>query len=182
MRGYKLLLLLICLFCVSCGKSDEQRVKEVYRKWDGKTILFPSASVFTIMGRDTVPSPPMDTDYKILSYVDSLGCTSCKLNLLLWDEWIHEMDSLAKGKVSFLFYMHPNDVRELRYALMFDDFHHPVCIDGDDALNKQNHFPSDSKYHTFLLDNKNRVVGIGDPIRYPAIKTLYMKKILNESP
>lgn len=180
MKVCKYFIFTLFLVCVSCGKSEKQQVKELYQNWEGREVLFPTNPVFTIMGRDTVAAPPMDTDYKILSYVDSVGCTSCKLDLLLWDDLIHEMDTLARGKVSVLFYMHPNNFYELRNILTRDNFLYPVCIDSDDRMNKLNHFPADSKYQTFLLDSSNRVVGIGDPVRYPAIKTLYLKKILGQ--
>ena len=51
------------------------------QEWSGKEIKFPSRSVFTIQGKDTVDFDFEDADYKVVTYIDSVGCTSCKLNL-----------------------------------------------------------------------------------------------------
>ena len=40
-------------------------------------------------------------DYTVVTYVDSLGCISCKLQLDKWTDFIHEMDSIAKDRISY---------------------------------------------------------------------------------
>jgi hypothetical protein len=44
----------------------------------------------------------LEGDYKVLLYVDSVGCTSCKLRLWDWKALIAEADSAFAGKLSFL--------------------------------------------------------------------------------
>ena len=60
---------------------------------------------FTVLGKDTIDFSFVDADYKVLTYIDSMGCASCKLQLPRWKEWVHEVDSLTDGKVPFLFYL-----------------------------------------------------------------------------
>ena len=102
-------------------------------------------------GKDTVSCPSGSSSYRILTYVDSVGCTSCKLQLPRWKELIAEFDSAADGKVSFLFYFHPKDKNELRYLPRRDDFTYPVCFDESDELNRLNIFPGNMTFQTFLL-------------------------------
>ncbi|MBQ8601855.1 MAG: hypothetical protein IJ413_04800 [Bacteroides sp.] len=64
------------------------------KEWDGKEILFPDNSVFTIQGKDTVDFDYKDAEYKVVTYVYSIGCTSCKLHLGRWNTFIQEVDSI----------------------------------------------------------------------------------------
>ena len=128
------LLFFLCLLC-SCKESAKEKIARLVREWDGKEISFPSHSVFTIQGKDTVDFSFADAEYKIVTYIDSVGCTSCKLQLPRWKEFMHEVDSLAQGKVPFVFYFHPKDVKELRYITRRDAFTYPVCLDEKDDFN-----------------------------------------------
>mgnify|MGYP000509072768 CR=1 FL=1 len=47
-----------------------------------------------------------DTEYKIVAYVDSAGCTSCNYTCLM-RELIHYVDSTQSERVQFLFFSFP---------------------------------------------------------------------------
>ena len=134
-------------------------------------------SVFTVQGKDVVDFNYRDAEYKILVYTDSIGCTSCKLQLPKWKRMIAEVDSLTGGRVPFLFYFHPKDPKELRFYLRRDNFTYPVCFEEDDYINRLNRFPSDMTFQTLLLNKENKVVAIGSPVLNPKIKDLYLEII-----
>ena len=71
--------LCVCLLAASCEESEKERLSRLVKEWEGKEILFPAHSVFTIQGKDTVDFDFKDAEYKIVTYIDSVGCTSCKL-------------------------------------------------------------------------------------------------------
>ncbi len=174
----------ICFFVIilsgilfSCGNSKKDTVQRVIGEWEGKEVVFPEHPVFTIQGEDTVFLEGNKAQYKVLSYVDTIGCTSCKLQLPKWKKLISEFDSVSHGRVDFLFYLHPKSRKEIVYLLKRDKFVFPVCIDDYDSLNILNRFPQDEMFHTFLLDGENRIVAIGNPIRNPRIKELFLKII-----
>jgi hypothetical protein len=146
-------------------------------EWEGKEILFPTHSTFTIQGKDTVDFQFQNAEYKVVTYVDSVGCTGCKLQLPRWKELMTEVDSLNGGRVSFLFYFHPKDLKELRFLTRREGFTYPVCFDEKDDFNYLNHFPSESMFQTFLLDKENRVIALGNPIQNPKVKELYLNLI-----
>ncbi len=124
----------VLLFMVSCTESDKERFTRLVKEWERKQINFPDHSVFTIQGKDTVDFPYKGADYKVVTYVDSVGCVSCNLQLHRWKEWVEEVDSLTDGKVSFLFYFHTKDLKELRYLTRREGFTYPVCFDEKDEL------------------------------------------------
>ena len=167
------LFILLAYFC-SCQESPEEVALRLVNEWNGKEIKFPSRSVFTIQGKDTVEVEFGNADYKVVTYIDSVGCTSCKLLLPRWKELVTEVDSLTDGKVPFLFYFHPKDMKELRYLTRRDGFTYPVCFDKEDELNRLNQFPTDMTFQTFLLDKDNKVIAIGNPVLSPQIKELYL--------
>ncbi len=172
---------LVCLcvipFLPSCAESDKERLGKLVNEWERKEILFPTHSTFTIQGKDTVDFEFRNADYKVVAYVDSAGCTGCKLQLPRWKELIAEVDSMTDGSVPFLFYFHPKDLKELKYLTRREGFVYPVCFDEKDDFNRLNRFPSEMMFQTFLLDKENKVVALGNPVLSPKVKELYLKLI-----
>ena len=169
----------ICLlfFAMSCQKNDRAKVESLVKEWNNKEIRFSDNPVFTRFVTDTVPYRIPKTDYKVVVFVDSVGCISCKLQLPKWKEFMHEVDSLSDGNVPFVFFFQTKNVRELRYILRRDNFSHPVCIDTEDSFYKLNRFPGEMMFQTFLVDSENRVKVIGNPIHNLSVKDLYLKEI-----
>jgi hypothetical protein len=165
------------LFLFSCSDDKKHNIEVLVKEWNNKEIRFPENSVFTRYVTDTVPYRISKTDYKVVVFVDSVGCISCKLQLPRWKEFMHEVDSLSDGNVPFVFFFQTKDVRELRYILRRDNFSHPVCIDTEDSFYKLNRFPGEMMFQTFLVNSENRVKVIGNPIHNLSVKDLYLKEI-----
>lgn len=172
-----LYLLSILFLLTSCKENKKEEVARLVQEWQGKEIVFPKNITFTRFVTDTVDYQIPQSDYKVLIYVDSIGCTSCKLQLPKWKELIVYTDSVTGGSIPFLFFFQSKDDKELRYILKQDNFDRPVCIDRDSELDKLNHFPQNITFQTFLLDKDNKVVVIGNPIHNLAVKDLYLKQI-----
>ena len=160
----------------SCKEAIKEDISYLVKEWNNKEIVYPAIMHFTVLGVDT--NFLSKSEYRIITYVDSVGCTSCKLKLELWKKFIGQLDTV--GNVPVLFFLHPKDKSELAYILRRDHFTYPVCIDENDSLNKLNHFPSDMMFQTFLLDRDNKVLAIGNPIHNPKVKELYLKIIQGE--
>ena len=174
----KIVTLMMCVWILaSCQESREKAMLRLVNEWNGKEIKFPSRSVFTIQGKDTVDFEFGNADYKVVTYIDSVGCTSCKLQLPRWKQLVEEVDSLTNGSVPFLFYFHPKDIKELRFLTRREAFTYPVCFDEKDDFNRLNRFPGEMMFQTFLLDKEDRVVALGNPILSPKVKELYLNLI-----
>ena len=167
-----LVLLPIFFSCQNEQKEKEKQIAELVNEWQGKEIKFPDNLIFTRYLTDTTDFQIPQSEYKVLVYVDSIGCTSCKLQLHKWKAFIEYTNSVAQRKVTFLFFLHPKDTKEIRYLLKRDGFDHPVCIDFDDRLNKLNKFPADITFQTFLLNKNNKIVALGNPIHNTVVKDL----------
>lgn len=177
MKYLNLLLLTTTFLFFSCKEDNKDTIARLVTEWQGKEIVFPKDITFTRYVADTTDYQMPASDYKVLIYVDSIGCTSCKLQLARWKTLIAHTDSITGGKIPFLFFFHSKDYKEIRYLLKRDRFDLPVCIDKNDQLNKLNQFPADITFQTFLLNKENKVVVIGNPIQNLAVKELYLKQL-----
>lgn len=168
--------LVFLLLLSSCGESRKERIVSLLKEWDGKEIFFPPHSIFTIQGNDTVDFEVSGSQYKVVTYLDTIGCSGCQLQLAHWKKFMHEVDSVSGiNEVSFLFYLHPKDIEEVNYITRRDNFIHPICLDEKDDFNRYNHLPGEKDFHTFLLNRENRVVAIGNPVNNPKVKELYFQ-------
>ena len=171
----------ILMSCHSCRREKANvEITNVVEEWINKEIKFDNEYVFTRLVKDSVYNSIPTSKYKILVYTDSIGCVGCNLRLSQWLEWMIQIDSISDNKVSFLFFIHPKDMRDLLLLLCSQSFDIPVCIDRNDSLNKLNHFPSNAMLQTFLLDEHNKVLAIGNPMHNPKIKELYMNIIFDK--
>lgn len=177
-------LLICCLLFIfsSCKESKKEKLSRLVEEWQGKEIVFPQNMIFTNSGEDTIDYVIPKNGNKILVYVDSIGCISCKLQLPRWKQFIAKIDSITNGTVPVLFFFHPKKLKELRYIFKRDHFVHPVCIDFDDKINILNQFPPDMTFQTFLLDENNKVKVIGNPIHNLSVQKLYIQTLSNEQP
>jgi hypothetical protein len=169
----------------ACSNRDSQKstLADTVTEWVGKEIKFSACFQCNLQGKDTISTlcaDLLDSEYKILLYVDSTGCTSCKLRLFEWRELMQESSKMFQEKVKFLFFFYPQNELELNYFLLRDRMDYPVFIDNFDALNGLNHFPSQPEYQCFLLDKDNKVLMLGNPVLNRKIWELYKQTIAGE--
>ena len=173
----QLYILLLLSLLTACKENNKEKFALLVQEWQGKEIVFPQDMAFTRFVTESVDYRIPDAEYKVLVYVDSVGCTSCKLQLPKWKELIAHVDSATNGNVPFIFVFQSKDDRELRYILKCDNFDRPVCIDRNNRFNSSNRFPQDITFQTFLLDKDNKVKVIGNPVHNLAVRDLYLKQI-----
>ena len=103
MKTVLLYILLITAFFLATTnrKKKEKQILQLVNEWQGKQIVFPENTVFTRYLTDTTNYQIPQSEYKVLIYVDSIGCTSCKLQLHKWKELIEYTDSVTQNKSTF---------------------------------------------------------------------------------
>ncbi len=173
--------LVLLLVACSCKESKKSEAEKIVNTWTGKEIIFPGDIPCNILSRDTVCPDLSSWRYKVLLYVDSMGCGACKLKQLQeWKTLIQASDSLFNGQLGFFLYFHPKDRKELNYLVKLHRFNYPVFFDEKNSLNNLNHFPEDPSYQCFLLDADNKVLIIGNPAVNTKILDLYKQQITGE--
>lgn len=190
-RFRKCAFLLFCPLCVllifSGYKKDKSKLEaeQTIKEWVGKRIVFPKDVSCTLNGKDVTSSQCnqlFDSEYKVLLYVDSTGCSDCRMRLFEWRHIIQEADSLFNGKLKFLFFFQPkkSTPKELKNIIRRNRFEYPVFIDVDNRLDFLNHFSKHVEYQCFLLNKNNEVLLVGNPLLNRPIWTLIKKQFFEK--
>lgn len=168
---------LICVFC-SC-RGNNANTKTQARKLPDMEIVIPDYGMAIMNGRDTVLSIS-DNMVRIVSFYDSTICSSCEIS----DIWLWEVvvDSYNEEhlKVMPILIFSPSEekVDEVRWFLKAHPEPWPVYLDTLQLFTKANPELNTKRHlHTFLIDNHNKVVLSGNPIKNYALIELYQNKI-----
>ena len=177
------LLFLIAIFPLcSCKDNTRKNIAMVVNEWTGKEIQFPENVPCFVSGKETLPEfcdESFHREFKILLYVDSAGCSDCRLKLFEWKQLIEEADSLYPDKVGFLLFFQPKSMKDMSLIFSQNRFIHPVFIDVQGVFNRLNHFPQAMQYQCFLLDENNKVMALGNPTLIPEIWEFYKLQFEN---
>lgn len=179
MIAMRILIILSMFFMIVSCQSRDRFIAQKVVDWEGKEILFPKQIPFFINGKDTTNSDWFQSDYKIVTYLDSTGCSGCRLQLSRWKEFIGCVDSL-NSNVRFFFYLHPKNVNSIKHLIKRNNFKYPVCYDLKGEFHALNHLLPNTAFHTFLLDKHNRIIAIGNPINSFRIRDLYINILMNK--
>ena len=167
--------LLVCFVFFSLG--GETKADKYVKRWYGKTFVFPDSMIFRKYGKDIVNYKFQNSQYKILALVDSSACIGCQLRIDDWQRFIADIDSSTCETISLLFIMSPISVREVYTVLRSSNFVTPVCIDNSLEIRSLNDVPPKTS-HVFLLDKKNKIICVGDPISNRKVRDIY-RRIIN---
>lgn len=179
--NFRLIIVFVLTVCVmvSCKNLTDERAvaRKIVKEWIGKSIIISETIPLTMNGVDTIVQGLHNTPYRILLYVDSSGCTSCKLKLYEWKTLIAEADTLFSGKLSFMFFFQPGNKNELIRLLRREKFSYPVFIDRSNQLQADNNLPDKQAYQCYLIDGRNKILSIGNPTLNPDVWKLYKEII-----
>ena len=167
-------LLSLYLF-TSCVNTSKRNIEKVVTEWQGKEIVIPEDIHYKILGRDTICDHLWAKPFRVFTYIDSVGCTSCQLQLQEWKELINFCKQQSID-ISFVFVVHSSDFTKFTNDVKLYKFKEPIVYDYENQFHQMNKFPP-YPYRTFLLNSKNQVQLIGSPIDNPQIWDLYKKVI-----
>lgn len=88
----------------SCKNQNVERNLFIVKDLVGQNLMLPDSLVFFNMDGQNIDVTIPKTKYRIVMYVDSIGCISCKLKLAKWKQFIVDVDSLSEKKHFFSFY------------------------------------------------------------------------------
>ena len=167
------------LTMISCSGSNKEQ-QDIVAEWVGKEIVIPEGLGFQV-GNIPVDYDFDAADFKIVTYVDSSGCTNCRMKLKDWEKVIDGFKSSPDVDVSFLMIVDSDKREEIERIVKDNDFHHPVAIDSAGLFKKANPLPSKPEHQTFLLDADNKVIALGNPVYNPKIRELYARLIFDST-
>lgn len=162
--------LFILILVYSCN-TKKKELEQIIETWSTKKIVFPNLEA-KYLGKDTIVSEIFNQDFKILTYIDTTGCTPCQLRLFDWKVLIHELKKITPN-IEIIFVLFAKDFEEFEIIQQENNFRYPVFYDRTGKLDSINLFPASHDFKTFLLDKTNNVLAIGNPITNENIFKLY---------
>ncbi len=170
---------LLLLTMISCSGSNKEQ-QDIVAEWVGKEIVIPEGLGFQV-GNIPVDYDFDAADFKIVTYVDSTGCTNCRMKLKDWEKLINSFKSSPDVDVNFLMIVGSDKREEIEKLVKNNSFHQPFAIDSAGYFSKANPLPSKLEHQTFLIDGDNKVVALGNPVYNPKIKELYSHLIFDST-
>ncbi len=124
-----------------------------------------------------------DVLLRLVFYVDSLNCQTCRMSQFAQYERIKGRNDRMSG-IEFIYIINSTPLnKEFLYAQLCNArIKGTVYLDTCNAFLQANpHVPENTLFHTFVLDEKDKVVLIGDPFKNKKMERLLLKVIEQES-
>jgi hypothetical protein len=163
---------LVALFLASCSHQAAEH-RDAVTTWIGRTLVIPQDQIAYTIATQPINCNLGHFDYKIISYIDSAGCVPCRMKLSEWKDLLDEFNASSTCNVGFTMILNTSDVDKIAQNIRHTFFMHPIVFDESNTFFKANNLPQQDDYHTFLLDDNNCILAIGNPAVNPKIRTLY---------
>ena len=115
---------------------------------------------------------------KLIVFVDSTSCSSCFLGKLV--EYFEVNDTLQSKLAQIVVVLHPQNIHqdEVTNQLHKEKFPFWCIVDSKGEFIKNNpDIPDNKLLQTFTIDDKDKIILVGDPTRNHRIKELLYKTI-----
>ena len=162
--------MIISLF--SCRKED--RVIREIKELTGKKITFVKGYESLCINDSLAISAIISKDIKIISYIEDFPCTACTMDML--SDWIKVVKSFEE-KVGFLLVINTPQKEELFKALREHNILYPIMYYDSEIFKEQNKLNVLTRNRTFLLNQNNEIVLVGEPFNNRKLFELYNKTI-----
>ncbi len=180
MRFIYYIILIIGLIGSSCAHNSESKnaLEMELRAFKEHKISLPSNLIAKKRGKQPVPdSTLLNRPLKMIIYVDPKDCTDCKL-LALMPYHMFILENATNTNFGVIFILHTPNMEEAEVILKEINFPHTVFYDLNGDFERLNpHLPQDDVFHTFLMNESNDVLLVGNPTHNEALKELYLKAI-----
>lgn len=178
------IIIVLCAIVLLGGACDgSERVREEIRKMQQceTHLCLSDMSLLAMEDNEEVVFLSFDkAPMKLVVYVDSALCSSCLIkNMYHWYDVIDKVEARYHGKmrVIFIFDSSIGQLKRLEFTYRNSAFRYPIFVDTVNVFRKNNpHIPDDNRFHTFLLDEKGKVVLVGSPLTNVNMRNLFFKE------
>lgn len=173
-----LLFLISCNFSSNENKEWKKHVEAIINSWKGKTIILPDTLM--VVDKDNSLQKrclrEFQSKFKIVTFIDA-SCSACLNNFSYWEAFIDE-SKLKRCDCDFLVFVNIDklewmDIRSLKFT-------YPFIIDSTCQFVEKNCI-YDKRFQTFLVNEKNEVIVIGDPTVNKELGILYKDILFNST-
>lgn len=182
-KNSKILLFLVfamLLLCTSCDMS-KRRMQKAVGLLQTSTIHIPINKMGCWQNDSIISTDRMVTrKLKLVHFIDSIRCSSCFLQKIsLYDE-LFQLEEETKYDFINIFIIEPRKKDKERLLVEYENITTPLTIfvDTTHVFIKSNPIiPVESALHTFLLDENNKVILVGNPLANPKMRELFLTMV-----
>ena len=165
----------VCFFILQSTRSSALQ-KEIH-SWIGYQMNFPEG-VRLISGDSALLNKP----YKILMYIDDMGCTGCNLKLQEWSDMYETgFNTEIQDDLSVIILFEGSKKEDILMYVESANWEMPVLWDRDGAISRRRQFSKQVRMRCMLLDKDNKVALMGNPFYSHSVYDLYLKFFLNQT-
>ena len=167
---------LLCCACVR-NRAQKQKLAEELHIFQEKTIILPDNLLAKHFNDQEPDTSLLYRPLKMVVYLNQSGCEGCKLQGL-WPTHIFILENKPFTKFGVVIILNPSHEESTNNLLKELRFRQTVFYDLDGSFERLNpHLPKNERFHTFLLDENNKVLLVGNPAGNEKLKKLYLSEI-----
>lgn len=182
MKWMSKVILMVCCAALLCGCGN-MKLRRQMKDFMGRKVVFPQELMEICAGRTRSVCVSMECPILVLFYGKD-ECSSCAINHLYDDlSGFEELENVDNCKVMVLFSLTmdeeqvevPEKIRELKFPF-------PIYVDAYGDFYRVNAvFPSDKRFHSFLLGADGHPVLIGNPLSNEKLRELFDRIVVGMS-
>lgn len=176
MRTSKFVVLFVIAYLVLSCESPKDRILHNIKVMEGAPISIPYNQMLC-WTYDSLKNdyPNEQAKLKLVVYMDSSQCTECGIRqLYLWDDFVKLEQKYDDGCFKVVFVVQASKkspAKAIASALRYFEVGYTMYIDSMNIFTSMNpHIPAEEMYHVFLLDEKDSVVLVGNPLFNPQLE------------
>lgn len=172
--------LVCCILFTACNDS-KNKMQDNVRQMQSTPISMPYNNMECWV-EDSISSIELckKAKLKLVHYVDSVQCTTCYLRNVVQYEKLFLLEQESNFKFINVFVITPGPKTK---RMLLSDYKAKLLpqvlfVDTARVFSKKNKtIPSEEMYHTFLLNENDSVILVGNPVIYPKIAKLFYSTV-----
>lgn len=181
MRFLLILMVSFLTFAFLSCKNSRNEIGKAILKMQARHVSIPFYKMSCWINDSIQEYRPWEkAELKLVVYTDSGACSQCTLKkMYLWKDFV-DLERKYNGQfyIFFIIQSGSNSTYSLVSNLHHTELNHPIYIDSTNAFTKRNpHIPSESIFHVFLLDKRDSVILVGNPLFNNQIEDMLRGKV-----
>lgn len=167
---------LLTMMFLSCNHKEKQ-MQGYIAKMQETPVCVPLDKLDCVLNQEKMPIRLADSsNLRLVIYADFIVCSSCRIKeMYKWDDFLSKLDIRSNQmEVLFIFAPSHDKIGQFKMAAKALPENYPIYMDTTNIFLKSNpHIPSNPIFHTFLLDENNNVLLVGNPLENEKIEELF---------
>ena len=170
----------VVLMFNACTESNENKKKleAELQLFTETAIILPDNMLAKNCDEQAVPDTTLlSRPLKMVVYINQDGCQDCKLRTLL-PLYMFILENQHIERFGVIIILNASDMEAADYTITEMRFRRTIFYDIDGSFERLNpHLPENERFHTFLLNEENKIVLIGNPVHDEKLKKRYLAEL-----